>query len=61
MGEGGDSCSVAIIGKGGLQKLVCFGRTSSESSRGVDFATCELNCNTHESHFVEKGRSRVWS
>jgi len=47
---------LVLTGKGGLQELVCFDRTSSESSRGVDFATCELDCNTHESHFVDKGR-----
>ena len=47
---------MVLTGKGGLQELVCFDRTSSESSRGVDFATCELDCNTHELHFVDKGR-----
>jgi len=46
---------LASIDYGGLQELVCFDGAPSESSRGVDFETCEMDFNTHETSYVDKG------
>jgi len=46
---------LASTGNGGLQELVCFDGAPSESSRGVNAETWEMDFNTHEMPYVDKG------